>query len=185
MKYLIVGLGNVGEEYEGTRHNIGFEILDSFSKKYKSDFIVDKHAEISTFNLKGKKVNLIKPSNYVNNSGKAVNYWCQKIGIKKENLLVIVDDIALPFGKIRLKKTGSDGGHNGLKSIDIHLNDRNYCRLRFGIDNNFRKGQQSKYVLSKFSKEEYKELEFFIVDACEAIESFILQGSDATMNTYN
>ena len=102
MKYLIVGLGNVGEEYEGTRHNIGFEILDSFSKKYKSDFIVDKHAEISTFNLKGKKVNLIKPSNYVNNSGKAVNYWCQKIGIKKENLLVIVDDIALPLSLIHI-----------------------------------------------------------------------------------
>ena len=100
-------------------------------------------------------------------------------------MLVIIDDIALPFGKIRLKKTGTHGGHNGLKSIDDHLNDRNYSRLRFGIDNNFRKGQQSNYVLSKFSKEEGKELDFFIIDSCEVIESFILQGSDATMNTYN
>ncbi|RPG64430.1 MAG: aminoacyl-tRNA hydrolase [Flammeovirgaceae bacterium TMED290] len=185
MKYLIVGLGNIGEDYKGTRHNIGFAILDYLSKKFNSDFSVNKYAEITSFNLKGKKVNLIKPTSYVNNSGKAVNYWFQKKGIRKENLLVIIDDIALPFGKIRLKKTGSHGGHNGLKSIDDHLNDRNYSRLRFGIDNNFRKGQQSKYVLSKFSKEEGKELDFFIINSCEVIESFILQGSDATMNTYN
>ncbi len=185
MKYIVVGLGNIGEEYIGTRHNIGFSILDTLSQRFNSSFNLERHAEVSSFNLKGKKINLIKPSNYVNNSGKAVNFWLQKKGIKKENMLVILDDLALPFGKIRIKKGGSHGGHNGLKSINEHLSDNNYPRLRFGIGDNFSLGQQSNYVLSKFSNEEKKELDLYKEDSCDAIESFILQGLERTMNTFN
>jgi PTH1 family peptidyl-tRNA hydrolase len=185
MKYLVVGLGNIGEEYTETRHNIGFSILDTLNQRHDSSFNLEKQAELSSFVLKGKNINLIKPSNYVNNSGKAVNFWLQKKGVKKENMLIILDDLALPFGKIRIKNGGSHGGHNGLKSINEHLGDNNYPRLRFGIANNFRQGQQSNYVLGKFNNEEKKELNSFIEDSCDAVESFILQGLKRTMNTFN
>ena len=185
MKYLVVGLGNIGEEYTGTRHNIGFSILDKLNQRHDSDFNLEKQAEVSSFGLKGKKINLIKPSNYVNNSGKSVNFWLQKKGIKKENMLIILDDLALPFGKIRIKKGGSHGGHNGLKSINEHLGDNNYPRLRFGIGDSFSQGRQSNYVLGKFNSEENKELDLHIDHSCDAIESFILQGLEKTMNTYN
>ena len=185
MKYLVVGLGNIGEEYTGTRHNIGFSILDTLNQRHKSSFNLEKQAELSSFSLKGKKIHLIKPSNYVNNSGKAVNFWIQKKGVNKENILVILDDIALPFGKIRIKKGGSHGGHNGLKSINEYLSDNNYPRLRFGIGDSFSQGQQSNYVLGKFNNEEKKDLDLHIEECCDAIESFILQGLEKTMNTYN
>ena len=143
MKYLIIGLGNIGEDYVTTRHNIGFKIADNISEKIGSEFELKKHAFYAQGKFKGRNIYVIKPSNFVNNSGKAVQYWSNELKIKLENILVITDDLSLPFGKIRLKKNGSDAGHNGLKSINNNLKSSNYARLRFGIDNNFRPGYQS------------------------------------------
>ena len=185
MKYLIVGLGNIGKEYENTRHNIGFKILDNISKKLGSKFELKKYALYSNGKFKGRNIHLIKPSNFVNNSGKAVQYWANELKIKLENIIVVTDDLSLPFGKIRLKKKGSDGGHNGLKSINISLKNSNYSRLRFGIDNNFRTGYQSEYVLGEFSKEEQKELENNIELSSEIALNFCYLGVDRTMNKYN
>ena len=185
MKYLIVGLGNIGKEYENTRHNIGFKILDNISEKLGSEFELKKYALYSNGKFKGRNIHLIKPSNFVNNSGKAVQYWANELKIKLENILVVTDDLSLPFGKIRLKKKGSDGGHNGLKSINISLKNSNYSRLRFGIDNNFRIGYQSEYVLGEFSKEEQKELENNIELSSEIALNFCYLGVDRTMNKYN
>ena len=185
MKYLIVGLGNIGKEYENTRHNIGFKILDNISEKLGSKFELKKYALYSNGKFKGRNIHLVKPSNFVNNSGKAVQYWSNELKIKLENILVVTDDLSLPFGKIRLKKKGSDGGHNGLKSINISLKNSNYSRLRFGIDNNFRIGYQSEYVLGEFSKEEQKELENNIELSSEIALNFCYLGVDRTMNKYN
>ena len=185
MKYLIVGLGNIGKEYENTRHNIGFKILDNISEKLGSEFELKKYALYSNGKFKGRNIHLIKPSNFVNNSGKAVQYWANELKIKLENIIVVTDDLSLPFGKIRLKKKGSDGGHNGLKSINISLKNSNYSRLRFGIDNNFRAGYQSEYVLGEFSKEEQKELENNIELSSEIALNFCYLGVDRTMNKYN
>ena len=185
MKYLIVGLGNIGKEYENTRHNIGFKILDNISEKLGSEFELKKYALYSNGKFKGRNIHLIKPSNFVNNSGKAVQYWANELKIKLENIIVVTDDLSLPFGKIRLKKKGSDGGHNGLKSINISLKSSNYSRLRFGIANNFRTGYQSEYVLGEFSKEEQKELENNIELSSEIALNFCYLGVDRTMNKYN
>ena len=185
MKYLIVGLGNIGKEYENTRHNIGFKILDNISEKLGSEFELKKYALYSNGKFKGRNIHLIKPSNFVNNSGKAVQYWANELKIKLENIIVVTDDLSLPFGKIRLKKKGSDGGHNGLKSINISLKNSNYSRLRFGIDNNFRTRYQSEYVLGEFSKEEQKELENNIELSSEIALNFCYLGVDRTMNKYN
>ena len=185
MKYLIVGLGNIGKEYENTRHNIGFKIVDNISEKLGSEFELKKYALYSNGKFKGRNIHLIKPSNFVNNSGKAVQYWANELKIKLENIIVVTDDLSLPFGKIRLKKKGSDGGHNGLKSINISLKSSNYSRLRFGIDNNFRIGYQSEYVLGGFSKEEQKELENNIELSSEIALNFCHIGVDRTMNKYN
>tara|TARA_B100001029_G_C14977669_1_gene404085 strand:+ start:149 stop:706 length:558 start_codon:yes stop_codon:yes gene_type:complete len=185
MKYLIVGLGNTGNEYENSRHNIGFRILDNLSERLNCRFELEKHAFYALNKYKGKSIHLIKPSNFVNNSGKAVNYWTQELKIKVENVLVIIDDLSLPFGKVKLKKKGSDGGHNGLKSINNTLKSSNYSRLRFGIDNNFRPGYQSEYVLGKFSKEEEKYLDNNIEISSEIALNFCHIGVDRTMNKYN
>ena len=185
MKYLVVGLGNLGEEYNLTRHNIGFTILDKIIKKNNIEFDVEKYALYSLLKYKGRSIHLIKPTNYVNNSGKSVNYWAHKLKVKLEKILVVVDDISLPFGVIRMKKNGSDGGHNGLKSINESLNSNNYSRIRFGVDNNFRPGKQSQYVLSEFSKEENKILELEIENCINAILSFCTEGVDKTMNKFN
>ena len=185
MKYLIVGLGNIGKEYENTRHNIGFKIVDNISEKLRSEFELKKYALYSNGKFKGRNIHLIKPSNFVNNSGKAVQYWANELKIKLENIIVVTDDLSLPFGKIRLKKKGSDGGHNGLKSINISLKNSNYSRLRFGIYNNFRTGYQSEYVLGEFSKEEQKELENNIELSSEIALNFCYLGVDRTMNKYN
>ena len=185
MKYLIVGIGNIGDQYELTRHNIGFRILDNLSEKLESKFELDKSAFYSKVKYRGKSLNLIKPLNYVNNSGKSVNYWSKLLKVKEENILVVLDDISIPFGQIRIKKKGSDGGHNGLKSINEYLNTTNYPRLKFGIDNNFRPGHQSNYVLDRFSKEEYKMINIEIEKATEIILSFCHIGIDRTMNKYN
>ena len=185
MKYLIVGLGNIGKEYENTRHNIGFKIVDSISEKLGSEFELKKHALYSKGKFKGRNIHLIKPSNFVNNSGKAVQYWSNELKIKLENIIVVSDDLSLPFGKIRLKKKGSDGGHNGLKSINTSLKSSNYSRLRFGIGNNFRTGYQSEYVLGEFSIEEQKELENNIELSSEIALNFCHIGVERTMNKYN
>ncbi|HRS53879.1 MAG TPA: aminoacyl-tRNA hydrolase [Bacteroidales bacterium] len=184
-KYLIVGLGNVGEEYIDTKHNIGFTIIDALALKFQLNFSLHRYGFLANFNYKGKKIILIKPSTYMNLSGKAVKYWINKENIYINNLLVIADDIALPLGVIRLRKKGSDGGHNGLSNIIYELNTNEFSRLRFGIGNNFPRGYQVKYVLSKWEEEEKKIIIPRIEIAIDAILSFITVGIDNTMNMYN
>ena len=184
-KFLIVGLGNIGSEYENTRHNIGFDVLNYFAKEEKITFSSDRLADVAHLKLKGKPVTLIKPTTYMNLSGKAVNYWLQQEKIDVANLLVIVDELALPLGKIRINPKGSDGGHNGLKNIQEILNTNNYNRLRFGIGNEFSRGKQVDFVLGKWTDEEQKILNERIKIAVEAIKSFVFIGVERTMNTFN
>jgi PTH1 family peptidyl-tRNA hydrolase len=185
MKYLIVGLGNLGREYEGTRHNIGFDILDKLAKRFEVQFVDDNLAFITEFKWKARTFVLIKPNTYVNLSGKAVRYWLQKKSIPQENLLVVLDDLALDFGRLRLRGKGSDGGHNGLKSIDQLLGNQNYARLRFGIGNSFYKGQQVNYVLGKWTNDEQKDLPLYLDTAADCIVSFGTIGLAFTMNQFN
>ncbi|MBL0744932.1 aminoacyl-tRNA hydrolase [Chryseolinea lacunae] len=185
MKYLIAGLGNVGPKYELTRHNIGFLVLDQLADVNKATFAIERHAETAEFRHKGKTIHLIKPTTFMNLSGKAVAYWLQELKIPKENLLVVMDDIALPFGSLRLRSKGSSAGHNGLKNIELLLNGQDYSRLRFGVGSDFGKGQQADYVLSNFSPEEFKHLPSYIIKANEMILSFCTQGVERTMSQYN
>jgi len=185
MKYLIAGLGNIGREYEYTRHNIGFRVLDALAEASNTVFGVDRYGEIAELKIKGRTLILLKPSTYMNLSGNAVRYWLQKENVPIENLLVIVDDIALPFGSLRLKTKGSDAGHNGLGSIQSVLNTQNYARLRFGIGNDFPKGMQVNYVLGRFEPEEEKALPERLEVCCDIIKSFSLAGVQNTMNQYN
>ncbi|HKR03734.1 MAG TPA: aminoacyl-tRNA hydrolase [Bacteroidia bacterium] len=185
MKYLIVGLGNAGEEYSETRHNIGFKIADALADSAKAFFISGRLAHICEFRFKGRIVTLIKPTTYMNLSGKAVNYWLQQEKIPMENLFVITDDIALPFGTIRIRAKGSDGGHNGLTSVIETLNTTVFARLRFGVGNEFNKGGQVDYVLGKWSEEEKKVLNERIEKSVEAVKSFISIGLGRTMNAFN
>lgn len=184
-KFLIVGLGNIGEEYAHTRHNIGFEILDFIAKENDLKFKSDRLADVAELKYKGKQLILIKPTTYMNLSGKAVNYWMQAEKISVENILVLVDELALPFGKIRLGPKGSDGGHNGLKNIQETLNTINYPRLRFGIGSEFGKGHQVNYVLGKWNDEEQKTLNERIKIAADAIKAFSFIGLQRCMNEYN
>jgi PTH1 family peptidyl-tRNA hydrolase len=184
-KFLIVGLGNIGDEYENTRHNIGFTILDTLAKENNIKFTTDKLAAVATYKFKGKTLILIKPSTYMNLSGKAVNYWMQAEKIQKENILVLTDDLALPFGTVRMKAKGSDGGHNGLKNIQETLGTSEYARLRFGVGSEFSKGRQVDYVLGKWSEEENKAIEQRIKLAVEMIQGFATIGLQRTMSTYN
>ncbi len=185
MRYLIVGLGNIGNEYRSTRHNIGFKIVDEFVTKYRVSFKQVKYAFLSNFKYKGRTCYIIQPTLYMNNSGKSVNYWLHFYKILLSNVLIISDDISLPFGKTRLKEKGSHGGHNGLKDIEIKLGTSNYSRLRFGIGSNFRKGKQIEYVLGQFSKEENLQLNLLIEHTHKIIEHFILKGTAETMNIFN
>jgi len=186
MKQLIVGLGNIGDEYADTRHNIGFMILDALAKASNVVFDVNKrYGALAELRLKNKQLVLLKPYTYMNSSGNAVRYRMQKEKIELENLLIVVDDMALPFGSLRLKPSGSDAGHNGLKSIQEVLGTTNYCRLRFGIGKNFPPGGQMNYVLSSFTEEEQKQLPGRIERAVEIIQSFALAGTDITMNLFN
>jgi len=185
MKYLVAGLGNIGAEYELTRHNIGFLVLDQLADQHKVEFTLQRHAETADFRFKGKTIHLIKPTTYMNLSGKAVAYWLQELKIPKENLLVILDDIALPFGSLRLRPKGSSAGHNGLKNIELVLGGQDYARLRFGVGNGFGKGQQADYVLSNFSKDEFKQLPDLMIKANEMVLSFCTQGVERTMSQYN
>lgn len=184
-KFLIIGLGNPGPEYNNTRHNIGFTILDELANEAAVFFQADRLASVATFKAKGKPFVLIKPSTFMNLSGKAVNYWMQTEKVSKENILVVTDDLALPLGTIRIKGKGSDGGHNGLKSIQETLGTGDYPRLRFGIGNEFAKGKQSDYVLGQWTPEEEKVLPERIKLAAEAVKSFGLAGIERAMTSYN
>lgn len=185
MKFLIVGLGNPGEKYNFTRHNIGFSIIDRFISEFDGNLKTEKLGEVAHLKYKSKPVVLLKPNTFMNLSGKAVNYWMQKEKINLENLLIVTDDLALPFGKIRLKGKGSDGGHNGLKDIQAVLQTLNYARLRIGVGNDFQKGQQVNHVLGKWTKEEEIQLDEIISKATEFLKSFVTIGIAQTMSNLN
>ncbi|MDR1591999.1 MAG: aminoacyl-tRNA hydrolase [Prevotellaceae bacterium] len=186
MKHLIVGLGNIGNEYAHTRHNIGFDTLDTLAAASNVVFDPDKrYGALARMRLKGHEIVLLKPSTYMNLSGNAVRYWLQKEKIPIEQLLVVADDLALPFGALRLKSKGSDAGHNGLKHIQEILETQEYARLRFGIGNDFPHGRQVDYVLSRFDSEQQALLPARIVQAVEMIKTFCLAGINTAMNQYN
>ncbi|MBE9512219.1 MAG: aminoacyl-tRNA hydrolase [Bacteroidetes bacterium] len=185
MKFLIVGLGNFGDEYQHTRHNIGYTILDAISDLNNITFQDKRYAFRGEYKYKGRTFVLIKPTTYVNLSGKAVNYWLQKEKIPVEKLLVLVDDISLPFGSLRLRPAGGDAGHNGLNNISTILGHNNYARLRFGIGSEFGKGTQVNYVLGKWTNEEDKLLPEMIKNSGKIIQGFVTIGIERTMNLYN
>lgn len=184
-KFLIAGLGNIGPKYHNTRHNIGFRVLDHLAEQESLSFETDKLGDIATYKFKGRTFILLKPSTYMNLSGKALNYWLQKEKIPLENLLVITDDLNLPFGTIRVKTKGSDGGHNGLKDIQTQLNTTSYNRFRFGISNEYIKGRQVDYVLGEWDEEEEAKMPERLKLAVEVIKSFGTAGVNNTMNTFN
>ena len=185
MKYLIVGLGNIGPEYAETRHNIGFMVLDAFAEASNISFSTERYGDVAHMRLKNQQLVLLKPSTYMNLSGNAVRYWQQKENIPLENILIIVDDVALPFGAIRIKPSGSDAGHNGLKNIAQMLGTQNYARLRFGIGNDYPRGCQIDYVLGRFPAEQQQELKERIGVAVEAIKEYVLAGPQTAMCKYN
>lgn len=185
MKYLIVGLGNIGSEYVGTRHNIGFRAVDAFAKKQDAQWMDKRYGFVAKTRVKNAELTLLKPSTYMNLSGQAVRYWAQQEKIPVERILVIVDDLSLPVGKIRMRGSGSDGGHNGLKNIASCMMTQNYARIKFGIGNEFPKGTQVDFVLGQFSDEDNKIIEEKLDYVGEMIKSFCLQGLDRTMNQYN
>lgn len=184
-KFLIVGLGNIGEEYAETRHNIGFKILDNLATSEDFTFETRKLGDVGMFKVKGRSILCLKPSTYMNLSGKAVKYWLEKEKIPQENLLVITDDLNLSFGTLRLKTKGSDGGHNGLKDIQNIMQSTNYNRFRFGVGSEFSKGRQIDYVLGQWSEEEKEKLEERLERSCKVIRSFVLAGIKNTMNEFN
>ena len=185
MKYLITGLGNIGSEYWGTRHNIGFRVVNKLVEDAGALFNEERYGAIARMRVKNCELIVLKPNTFMNLSGNAVRYWLQKENIPVENLLVIVDDLALPFGTLRLKPKGSDAGHNGLKNIAQILSTQEYCRLRFGIDSNFSRGGQIDYVLGQFTPEELEHMPEKLERASEMIKSFCLAGVQNTMNQYN
>lgn len=184
-KFLIVGLGNIGAEYVNTRHNIGFKVLDFLARKESLDFQTVKLGALAEYKIKGRTLLLLKPNTYMNLSGKALQYWMEKEKIAKENILVITDDLNLPFGTIRIKPKGSDGGHNGLKSIQQTLNSADYPRFRFGISDEFKKGKQVDYVLGEWDDTEKTKLPERLEVAIQAVQSFALAGLENTMTSYN
>jgi PTH1 family peptidyl-tRNA hydrolase len=185
VKYLIAGLGNIGKEYEHTRHNIGFDVADALVHELKSSFELGRLAMYSKVIYKGRQLHVIKPTTYVNLSGKAIRYWMHELKIDIENCFVVLDDLALPFGTLRVRGKGSDAGHNGLKSIQEELQRTDYPRLRFGIGNNFTSGRQVEYVLGQFSAEEQKALPERIQMSVEIVKSFCTIGLNNTMNSFN
>lgn len=185
MKYLIVGLGNIGPEYELTRHNVGFLTVDRLADKEGVTWSSNRLAFTTEFKFKGRNIFMIKPTTYMNLSGKAMNYWMKELNIPKENVLVIVDDVALPYGSLRLRGKGSSAGHNGLKNIEELTGGQNYARLRFGIGDDFPKGRQVDYVLGRWSQAEIEELPIFMDKAIEMIKSFCTIGINMTMTQFN
>lgn len=184
-KYLIVGLGNVGAEYEGTRHNAGFMVVDALAKEADAQWTLERHAYRTEVRHKGRVLVLIKPTTFMNLSGKAVKYWLQAEKVDLTNLLVVVDDLALDPGIIRIKKQGAAGGHNGLTDIEEHLGTQAYNRMRMGVGADFGRGHQVDYVLGRFSDEQAAAFEPAIKTACDAVRCFVTQGIDRTMNLYN
>lgn len=184
-KFLVAGLGNIGTEYAGTRHNIGFDVANALAQKHGSLFRSDRLADVAEVKWKGKRLIIIKPTTYMNLSGKAVRYWKEKENIPLEHILVIVDELALPLSRIRLRPSGSGGGHNGLKSIEETLQTTQYPRLRFGVGNNFPKGRQVEYVLSPWFPEELPLVKLKIDKCVEVVESFVSIGIEKTMNEAN
>lgn len=185
MKYLICGLGNIGAEYHYTRHNIGFRVLDALAKASNIVFTDNRYGATAEMKVKNRHLILLKPSTYMNLSGNALRYWMQKENIPVENVLIIVDDLALPFGTLRLKPKGSDAGHNGLKDIARVLGNDKYARLKFGIGNDYPKGGQVDYVLGNFTSDEESALPAKLETSCEIIKSFCLAGVQNTMNQFN
>lgn len=185
MKYLIVGLGNIGSEYEGTRHNAGFIIADALAESCGAAFATERYGDVARMRVKNAQLVVLKPSTYMNLSGNAVRYWMQKEGIEIPNTLVLVDDCALPFGAIRLKPSGSDAGHNGLKNIAQMTGTQAYPRLRFGIGNDFPRGTQIDYVLGRFTADELKEMGARVELAVDAVKTFCLAGIQTAMCNYN
>ncbi|MCD7977040.1 MAG: aminoacyl-tRNA hydrolase [Tannerellaceae bacterium] len=185
MKYLVVGLGNIGSEYLGTRHNVGFRVVNAVAEDCGAPFTEARYGAIAKFRLKNKEVILLKPNTFMNLSGLAIRYWLQKENIPVENLLVVVDDLAIPFGVLRLKPKGSDAGHNGLRNIQEVLGTQTYARLRFGIGSDFSRGRQVEYVLGQFPPEELAEMPEKMKQAVEIVKSFCLAGIQVTMNQFN
>lgn len=185
VKFLIVGLGNIGADYHHTRHNIGFDVLDMLAADKELSFATDKLGDVTQFRFRGKQITLLKPSTYMNRSGRALKYWMDKEKIPLSNVLVIVDDIHLDLGILRLRSKGSDGGHNGLKDIQETLGHNNYNRLRFGVGRDFHPGQQVNYVLGKWSEQEWKTLQEPMKKAVEACLDFAAIGMERTMNKYS
>lgn len=185
MKFLIAGLGNIGDRYHHTRHNIGFDVLDTWAHDDEFQFTEKKRAFVARHRYHGKSLVLIKPTTFMNLSGKAVSYWMQQEKIPLENLLVVIDDLALPTGKIRLKASGSTGGHNGLRHITETLGTSSYARLRFGVGNDFPKGRQADYVLSPWEEQEYDWVKKQKNTAIEVIKSFVGIGIQHAMNQFN
>ena len=185
MKFLIVGLGNIGAKYECTRHNIGFKALDFVAEQSSAFYTPERYGEISTFKFKGKNIYLLKPNTFMNLSGSAVRYWLTKLKIDIKNLLVVTDDLNLEVGNLRMKKNGSDGGHNGLKNIQQSLSTNQYPRLRIGVGNNFPKGKQIDYVLGEWTKEEDLVLNQKMKIINEMVLSFCFAGIENTMNAFN
>lgn len=185
MKYLIVGLGNIGVQYDATRHNIGFDVADVLCIKHKGTYTNDRLAYRAQVRIRGKQVVIIKPTTYMNLSGKAVKYWMEKEKVSIDNVIVIVDDLALPLGALRLRKSGGAAGHNGLLDIEATLNTKQYPRLRFGIGNDYPKGRQADFVLGKWLSTEIPIVQDAMLKAVEAIESVLHMGFDRSMNIYN
>jgi len=185
MNFLVTGLGNIGDEYKNTRHNIGFMVLDAWSQASNTTFTTGRYGSTAEISVRGRKLTLLKPSTYMNLSGKAVNYWLQQNKIEKQNLLVVVDDLALPFGTLRLRKRGSAGGHNGLKNIDECTGGEDYARLRIGIGHAFNTGGQIDYVLGELSEDEKKLLPVILDRAVECIKCFVTEGPDRAMTKFN
>lgn len=185
MNYLIVGLGNIGEEYEGTRHNMGFMILDAWAQASNVVFTSERYGDITTVSYRGRRLYLLKPSTYMNRSGNAVRYWVGKLKILPENVVVICDDLNLPFGTLRMRKNGSDGGHNGLKNIQECLGSTNYARIRAGIGNNFHAGEQIDFVLGKLTEEQASMMPELSKRVIEGLQVFCTAGADRAMNILN
>jgi PTH1 family peptidyl-tRNA hydrolase len=185
MKFLVAGLGNPGDEYSETRHNVGFKVVDLLASENQATWENGRYGWVCTISIKGKKLLLLKPGTYMNLSGKAISYWLQEEKIKMENLLVITDDLALPTGKLRLKMKGNNGGHNGLKSIDETLGTQEYARLRFGIGSDFAKGRQVEYVLGTWPEAERELLKDAISRCAQAVNAYVLEGAGRTMTKFN
>ena len=185
MKYLVIGLGNIGAEYKNTRHNIGFKIIDHLAQSKDATITTERYGDVAQIKIKGRSITLLKPSTYMNLSGNAVRYWMQQLSLDETQILVLVDDIAIPFGTLRMRKNGSDAGHNGLKHINEILTHQNYARLRFGIGGNFARGFQADYVLGQWAEDETKLLPELIEKSAQAVTTFIMMGVDKAMNTVN